>query len=275
MIRLSQTGIEYLTHVWNFYSGCKNDRNGVCAVGDGCWAKGIIRRFKGHYPNGFEPTLYPEAILSPLGLKKPARIGCAFMGDLFGDWVDPNKAMSVPLEIVVRNKKYSLLSNKSLRQTLFDVIEVCPQHQYLFLTKCAQNLARWSPFPANCGVGVSSTEAFPANTPLGYLKDVVAGFHYMSIEPLLKWPSDMEPERLCESLLRANVKWVIIGQKTPVTDKTRPQVSWIRSILKSCDMAKVPAFVKDNIINDPVLFNSLHIGETRQQYPSLEVKKCE
>jgi hypothetical protein len=76
-LRLSKSGIEYLTHCWNFYSGCYNWKNGVCPV-EKCWAKGITERFPGHYPNGFEPTIYPEAFLSPLHLKKPSIIGCAF-----------------------------------------------------------------------------------------------------------------------------------------------------------------------------------------------------
>ncbi len=82
---MNKSKIEYLTHAWNFYTGCNHWKTGVCAVGENCWAKGLADRF--HRP--FEPTLHPELLLDPLRLKKPGRIGVCFTGDLFGDWVDP------------------------------------------------------------------------------------------------------------------------------------------------------------------------------------------
>ena len=76
--RLSNSDIEYLDKVWNFSSGCGKG----CPY---CYAKKITKRFTNHYSNEFEPTLYPEALLSPLYLKKPSRIGVCYMGDLFWD----------------------------------------------------------------------------------------------------------------------------------------------------------------------------------------------
>ena len=84
LIRLSPTGIEYGDYAWNFASGCDNHINGKCKSGDfNCWAYSITQRFSNHYPNGFKPTIYPDALVSPVYLKKPNRILCAFMGDLF------------------------------------------------------------------------------------------------------------------------------------------------------------------------------------------------
>jgi hypothetical protein len=101
MPRLSKSGIEWLRnpdgsqgYSWNFYSGCENKERGICLVPN-CWARSITERFPAHYPNGFKPTFYPDAFLSPLSLKKPFIIGVCFMGDLFGDWVDPNKMVTI------------------------------------------------------------------------------------------------------------------------------------------------------------------------------------
>jgi len=82
--RLSRSGIEYLDYVWNFESGCTNG----CPY---CYARKIVHRFPDHYPTRFEPTIYPEALLSPLYIKKPSIIGCCYMGDLFDDAIDPGQ----------------------------------------------------------------------------------------------------------------------------------------------------------------------------------------
>ncbi len=88
--RLSKSGIEYLDYAWNFYSGCYHKQIGICRV-DKCWAEGITKRMAHNYPAGFNPAIYPEAFVSPVHLRKPSIIGCAFMGDLFGDWVNPDE----------------------------------------------------------------------------------------------------------------------------------------------------------------------------------------
>ena len=96
LIRLSPTGIEYGDYVWNFASGCGNNIKGKCKDGGfKCWAYSITQRFERHYPNGFKPTIYPEALLSPLYLKKPSRILCAFMGDLFWDCPEFDPSMRI------------------------------------------------------------------------------------------------------------------------------------------------------------------------------------
>ena len=83
---LTKTGIEYLTHCWNFYPGCNHWQTGVCPVGERCWAKGMSQRFNG---GDFEPHLLPEKLLDPLkGRQGGRRIGVCFAGDLFGDWVE-------------------------------------------------------------------------------------------------------------------------------------------------------------------------------------------
>jgi len=63
---MNHTNIEYLInqdgspgYVWNFYQGCRNQENGVCALP--CWAKAMAHRFG----RSFEPTLNEEILGTP------------------------------------------------------------------------------------------------------------------------------------------------------------------------------------------------------------------
>ncbi|GAI89622.1 unnamed protein product, partial [marine sediment metagenome] len=229
--RLSKSGIEYLTHCWNFYSGCENWANGVCPV-ENCWARSITERFPGHYPNGFDPTIYPEAFLSPLHLRKPSIIGCAFMGDLFGDWVDPMRLVRVDPEGRIK---------EPLKVAIYRTIRLSPQHRFLFLTKCPQNLPRWSPFPDNCWVGVSATDRDSYNKAMWHLLAIQAKVKYISFEPLLDdvvagildnrhdWPV------MNGSILQNTIQWVIIGSQTKPYKP--PKMKWIDDIVAACDRA--------------------------------------
>ncbi len=235
-LRLSKSGIEYLTHCWNFYSGCYNWKNGVCPV-EKCWAKGITERFPGHYPNGFEPTIYPEAFLSPLHLKKPSIIGCAFMGDLFGDWVDPTKMINVPMVP-------GLSHAEPLREQVFRTINQCPQHTFLFLTKCPQNLTKFSPFPENCWVGVTATNWLSFSDALGHLATIEAKIKYLSFEPLLE---EIKLDMLQQMLFPQVIDWVIIGAQTKPYKP--PDKLWVTEIIEACKKANVPVFLKDNLLS--------------------------
>ena len=227
--RLSKTGIEYLTHAWNFMSGCTNG----CPY---CWARPITNRFKDRYPNGFEPTVYPEALLSPLYLKKPSIIGCAFMGDLFDDAIDPNMPTSVTFPNGQR------ITNCHLSSVLRDIIQKCPQHRFLVLTKQPQNLLNWSPFPENCWVGVTVTTIEQLRPAIWELADIQASLRYISFEPLL--------ESVISQVLPAEwddcINWLIIGAQT--RPYRPPQIEWVQEIVEAADRAGIPVFLKDNLL---------------------------
>ncbi len=227
--RLSKSAIEYLDYVWNFESGCTKG----CKY---CYARKIATRFPDHYPNGFEPTLYPEAFRSPLFLKKPSTIGVCFMGDLFDDAIDPEAPVewSSTWQITV-----------PLRQRIFSIMRQCRQHRFLFLTKQPQNLAKWSPFPDNCWVGVSVTDTNMIINACKYLRSIDATVKYLSIEPLLDWNTHGEDTLLTRLLYDAGIKWVIIGAQTKPT--VMPELHWAAEIGNAANAAGIPLFVKDNL----------------------------
>ena len=240
LIRLSKTGIDYGDYAWNFASGCGNQAEGKCnAGGFNCWAHSICKRFEGHYPNGFEPHIYPEALLSPLYLRKPSRILCAFMGDLFWDCpeFDPSHGRG---EYGEDEAGYFTLKGR-----IFDTIEKCPQHQFLFLTKQSQNLIKWSPFPDNAWVGVSATTELMFQEAAEFLLSVKAPIKYLSIEPLLEWGSKDFLYSTEELLKAANINQVIIGAQSKPT--VYPRIEWVREIVQAADKAGVKVFLKDNL----------------------------
>lgn len=238
---MQKTGIEYLTHVWNFYTGCKHYETGVCPIGKKCWARSMANRFG----RSFEPTLHPEKLLEPLSLKKPARIGVCFTGDLFGDWVNPDMDIGVNLEYKDKQNKTWTVSGATKYCSMYGValatIKSCPQHQFFFLTKAPQNYKLWGAFPDNayCGVTVCSngmmTKALTA--------PIEAKHKWLSFEPLMGsiGMSDHNTK------LFKSFKWVVIGGWSG--GKTPPKIEWINEIIEACDKAGIPVFLKDNLLN--------------------------
>lgn len=264
--RLGKSNIEWLRNpdgtqglAWNFYPGCEHWRSGVCPVGEDCWAKGLAERFKDSYEGGFAPKLYPEALLSPLGLKKPSVIGVNLMGDLFGDWVNPD--MIVHPEDAYRPNKYtSEARNWSLNILIKQIITDLTQHAFLFLTKAPWNLHRWDPFPDNVWVGVSVCGGGMLDRAGYYLTQISAKNRFLSIEPLL--------ERALAYFGKPGINWLIIGamsgskaalekvnQEYPdltlMPDGSKwtlqPKIEWVEEIVAAADKAGAPVFLKDNL----------------------------
>jgi len=276
MRRLSKSRIEWLAnsdrsqgYTWGIYSGCYNWRNGICAVGGNCWAKKQTERFNVHYPNGFLPTFYPEALLSPLHLRRPSRIGVAFMGDLFGDWVNPDMLIS---PLLVKGDVYIAEAMKtvdrfdlpvlpvSLRKWIFAVIDRCPQHTFIFLTKCPWNLARWLPWPENCWIGASATDTIHFEAAHKALCNSPAK-RFISFEPLLEKISPPKGEWGTWDLnvyLQECADWVIIGAQTQ--PYRLPRREWVEEIIVEADKVGIPVFVKNNL--RPLLGDNL-----RQEWP--------
>lgn len=247
---MNKTSIEYLDYTWNPYSGCLNHQNGVCGGGGkefNCWARTITKRFKGHYPFGFEPTFWPERLREPARVKKPSRIGICFMGDLFGDW----KVARIPGRIA------NIIALSDVQARIQLAIEMCPQHTFLFLTKCPWNLPKWNPWPDNAWVGVSATNWATHEIALEHLNQVDAKVKFLSLEPLL--------QAIPSSALKGyeRLQWVIIGGKSGSFPFYPPE-EWIQEIETSCDRLGIPVFEKDNL-------RKVWYNKPRREYPNLEV----
>lgn len=275
--RLSKSGIEYLDYVWNFYSGCRHKEQNKCPPVP-CWAEEITGRFKGHYPDGFNPHFYPEAFLSPLHLpapskvegKKPARIGVCFMGDLFGDWIEPAKTH---YPIISTHPDYPQVGTVSLITHIKTVILGSPQHIFVFLTKNPAGMIPWSPFPDNCEVGFSAWSPDTFIEGLRYICQVEAKVKWCSLEPLLDWNTFIAGNAF--ELLDWVAIGALTGNKKQIMDLAKsypapstcsgqaltpwklsasnnrwglvPPYDWIKNIVVNCDAAGTKIFLKDNL----------------------------
>jgi DNA repair photolyase len=133
--RVFGRGIQWTDFTWNPIGGC----NHACRwkMPDGtiaeCYAETTAKKFKRHYPHGFEHHYWrPEKLHDPIKLNKPARIFVDSMSDLMGAWVP----------------------EEQVRQVL-DICGTASWHQFQLLTKNPGRLSKFE-FPDNVWVGASS-----------------------------------------------------------------------------------------------------------------------
>lgn len=174
--------------------------------------------------------------------KKPVRIFVGSTIELFGDWIKPEWL-----------------------KTIFDTVKEYPQHTFIFLTKQPQNLIKYSPYPENCWVGMSVDTMSRYGDITDTFSRIKATVKFVSFEPMLDYtPPDLR-----------YVDWVIVGQQTPSKLSTQPKREWIIDLVKSCDKAKIPVFLKDNLNNilpweHPLIGENYVYREFRQEFPSIK-----
>ncbi len=185
------------------------------------------------YERAFADPFYPRfwdrkiktMVHSNTGRRKPRGVFVCDMSDLFG--------IGIPEEWTRR------------------VLDVCQgnwQDRFYLLTKQPQNLAKFSPFPDNCWVGVTITDNdayYTSNDVLDKLKYIKAKVKYISFEPLLERIWAGGSDGMYSDLKDAGIKWVIIGAQTKPYKP--PKIEWVEEIVRACDKAGVAVFLKDNL----------------------------
>ena len=152
---------------------------------------------------------------------------------------------------------------------VLDRFQYCPQHRFYLLTKQPQNLLKFSPFPENCWVGVTATDTSMAWIASKHLSQIEAKVKFLSIEPLLSWKTSTPytTENIIAGL-NGSLDWVIIGacsgtiyELSDLSQKyqglkvmrygrgytLQPKIEWVEEIVKACDKAGIPVFLKDNL----------------------------
>lgn len=206
---MNRTKIAWTDYSWNPITGCKH----------GCWycyAKKLTQRFKKNFPNGFEPTFYPERLKEPYELKKPSKIFVCSIADLFAPW-----------------------TSIKWREQVVDSMLWCPvKHTFQLLTKNPENISKQVEFPDNWwfGVTVSSRNEM---WRVDELLKVRCKIHFASFEPLLGLID------FHTSCLRG-LEWVIIGKLTG-SKKVKLDWMWVSEILQECKRHNIPVFMKNNL----------------------------
>jgi hypothetical protein len=132
-----------------------------------------------------------------------------------------------------------------------------PDIRLYLLTKQPQELAKFSPFPDNCWVGVTACTQEMYFTAIHYLSVVEAKVKFLSIEPLTE-----SIELFPDTVRGAGIKWVITGAQTkPVK---YPEKEWVEEVVKGADEAGAKVFLKDNL---KTLL--LETGEDCRKHPPL------
>lgn len=204
----TKTAIEWTDKTWNPTVGC----NKVSPGCKHCYAETLTKRFRDHFPNGFEFTLHPERLREPKKWRKPSRVFVNSMSDLFHE--------RMPFDFL---------------REIFRVMEECPQHVFQILTKRherAVELADALPWPENVWMGVSVENQDYVHR-VDHLRRVPAAVRFLSCEPLLG-PLDLD---------LTGIHWVIVGGESG--PKHRPiEADWVRAIRAQAEDADVAFFFK-------------------------------
>lgn len=228
---MNRTTIGWCDRTWNPVTGCLGPGGTPgnpkrCSFG--CyaerWANTRLRKLYLSNPNvapgcdpedPFSPRFWPERLQEPLRRKKPTKIFVVDMGDL----VHPS--VSVGWLWQIRS-----------------VIEQCPQHTFLLLTKNPKgyNYPEW---PDNCWLGTTVTCQRDWDERWPLLRDAGAKVRFVSFEPLLG-------EIDFTWLDSRNLNWAIIGAMTgPEAVGVEPR--WAVGLMAYLQFDGIPVFHKDNL----------------------------
>lgn len=242
--------IEWTDATWNPVTGCTKVSPG-CAH---CYAETLAERFRGvyghPYERGFDLTLRPERLDTPLSWKRPRRVFVNSMSDLFHE--------DVPDQFIYG---------------VFDTMRRAHWHQFQVLTKRPQRvveLAQRLPWPPNVWLGTSielQRWAWRADA----IRQVPAAVRFLSCEPLLG-PIKVD---------LTGIHWVIVGGESG--PKARPMhPEWARCIRDQCLAAGVPFFFKQWGTYDANgkrvgkwISGRLLDGRTWDAMPTQTVAKCQ
>lgn len=210
---MGATKIEWCDMVWNPITGCEKVSEGC----ENCWAERMHKRFSK------EPfhlvQFHPNRLEEPLKVKKPKKIFVCSMGDFFHP-----------------------LAKLEWQANVLKVINHCPQHTFLFLTK---RVGQMDMFEYVCGglnkkniwLGVSAENQRTVVERVSTLINIPASLRFVSIEPMLG-AVNLEP-------YLNNINWVICGGETGPGPCIRPlHPDWVGDLRDQCMKAGVPFFFK-------------------------------
>jgi len=165
------------------------------------------------------------------------------------------------------------------KKEMLDCIKACPQHVFYLLTKCYDQLPLY-PYPDNCWVGASVTDAGDLASACLELAKVRADKKFLSIEPLLGMIIGSPLDRMLLDM--AGVKWVIVGAATgtfkmlqPLNEKhpellgmpyegrmtAQPPVRWVTDIIKMSVAVGAKVFLKNNLYPSLVKLDVLDLND--------------
>ncbi len=253
---MGQTTIAWTQRTWNPVRGCSMAKGSETTECLNCYAARMAARdLPGHRsPTTGEPfaimrpsgprwtgkvELIPHMLDVPLKRRKPTTWFVNSMSDLFHESL-PFESIDEVFSVMGGNRKHTfqvLTKRPEIMRKYIGRFKpdgrgwVTPGGLDAELTHCPVDANRW-PMPnvwLGTSVGVRSTLH-----RIDELRETPAAVRFLSLEPLLEDLGTLD--------LRG-INWVIAGGESG--PGARPcDIAWIRSIVKQCTAAKVPAFVK-------------------------------
>jgi len=208
---MNRTKIEWTDFTWNPITGCLNN----CSY---CYARKMYHRFG----RDFTPQFHPERLSEPFKAPSGSKIFVCSVAEPFGWWVKEEWLLEI-MKVI----------NKNL-----DI-------NFLFLTKCPQNIKKmfpkaywWIRGLPNVWLGVSVT----SDSDLWRIEELdridVCGGKFVSFEPLLK------PVYLDDATIWA-FDWMIIGSQTQPLKL--PERKWVDELVFNARLVGIPVFLKNNL----------------------------
>jgi len=209
--------IEWTNATWNPVTGCTK----LSAGCDNCYAERLSERFRGvpdhPFESGFDLTLKPSRLDTPLKWKKSRMIFVNSMSDLFHK--------NIPVDYI---------------SSVFDTMERADWHVFQVLTKRSSLMRSFvnkrysgTKAPEHIWLGVS-VEDETKRSRIRHLQQTNAAVRFLSIEPLIGEPGELTLD---------NIEWVIVGGESG--PRARPmQLGWARSVRDQCLAQKIPFFFK-------------------------------
>lgn len=212
-----KSSIEWTNATWNPVTGCTK----LSAGCDNCYAERFSERFRGvrghPFEEGFDLTLRPHRIETPLSWKKSKMVFVNSMSDLFHK--------KVPHDYIDK---------------VFDTMERADWHVFQVLTKRSSLMRNYvnrryknGLAPEHIWLG-TSIEDYSTRSRIRHLQGSNAKVRFLSIEPLIGSPGELE---------LSGIDWVIVGGESG--PNARPmQLAWARSVRDQCIEQEVPFFFK-------------------------------
>jgi protein gp37 len=209
--------IEWTDATWNPVTGCTK----ISAGCDHCYAERFSERFRGvpghPFQTGFDLSLRPERLQTPLRWRKPRMIFVNSMSDLFHK--------NVPIDFV---------------ELVFDTMERASWHTFQMLTKRSSRMRDFvnrrygaEPVPPHIWLGVS-VEHRQAASRVKHLQATNAGVRFLSVEPLIEDVGEFS---------MTGLHWVIAGGESG--PGARPmKLEWASRVRDMCLAQGVPFFFK-------------------------------
>ena len=236
---MSRTKIEWCDDTWNPIVGCSRISEGC----RNCYAEKMAYRLDCMGAESYgkvidehthcwtgKVVLANKALNIPLHWKKPRRIFVCSMGDLFHE--------SVPYD---------------WQNRVHNIIESCPQHIFQILTKRPKIMVDFymrygvGCWPKHLWVGISCENNWLAiDRILDSLQYLLEANRFVSCEPLL--------DAIDIWRFTKYINWLIVGCESG-PNRRECKIKWVRDIVKQCQDANVPVFVKQLSINGKVSKN--------------------